>query len=60
MEFPPEEWDVFPGEDINSAAPRAAGTLNMELLVQARPRRCAQLPGGGRLAVPHADLAEGR
>jgi hypothetical protein len=37
MEFPPEEWDVFPGEEFNSAAPRAAGALNMELLVQARP-----------------------
>jgi hypothetical protein len=37
MEFPPEVWDVFPGEDFNSAAPHAAGALNMELLVQARP-----------------------
>jgi hypothetical protein len=37
MDYPPSDWDVFPSEEFNSAAPRAAGALNMELLIQVRP-----------------------
>jgi hypothetical protein len=37
MDFPPESWDVFPSEEFGTAAPRAAGPLNMELFVQVRP-----------------------
>jgi hypothetical protein len=37
MEFNPEAWDCFPAEEFNTAAPRAASSLNMELLIQARP-----------------------
>jgi hypothetical protein len=36
MEFPPKAWDVFPAEQIVTAAPRDPGELGMELLVQMR------------------------
>jgi hypothetical protein len=37
MQFDLGSWDFFPAEDFNTAAPRAAGPLNAELLVQVRP-----------------------
>jgi hypothetical protein len=37
MEFDPAAWDCFPAEEFNSAAPRAASALHMELLIQVRP-----------------------
>jgi hypothetical protein len=37
MDFSPEEWGVFPAEEFNTAAPRAAGQLYMELMIQVRP-----------------------
>ncbi len=36
MEFPPNAWDVFPAEQLDTAAPRDPGELGMELLVQMR------------------------
>jgi hypothetical protein len=37
MEFMPGNWDCFPLEEFGTAAPREAGALNMELLMQVRP-----------------------
>jgi hypothetical protein len=37
MEFPPSDYTVFGAEDFLTAAPRTAGGVCMELLVQMRP-----------------------
>ena len=36
MDFP-HEWEKFPADDFNSAAPRSSGCLTAELLAQVRP-----------------------
>jgi hypothetical protein len=37
MEFPPEDYAIFAATDFDTAAPRSAGAVTMELLVQTRP-----------------------
>jgi len=36
MEFPPEDWDVFPAEDFELAEPRDPGQCGVEVMVQIR------------------------
>jgi len=36
MDFPPEEWDIFPAEDFELAEPRDPGTCGVEVMVQIR------------------------
>jgi len=36
MDFPPEEWDIFPTEDFELAEPRDPGECGAEVMVQIR------------------------
>jgi len=36
MEFPPEDWPVFPANDFELAVPRDPGALGIEVMAQAR------------------------
>jgi hypothetical protein len=41
MEFPPTGWEIFEAKLFESAAPRIAGDLVMDMMVQVRPNgRC--------------------
>ena len=56
MDFPPEEWDIFPAEDFNVAVPRAPGACGVELLAQIRPN--GQVLDHWRLALGGTEILE--
>ena len=37
MEFPPPNWDIFPGAEFENAMPRNPGNLGAEVMAQVRP-----------------------
>ena len=56
MDFPPEEWDVFPAEDFDLASPRDPGSLGVEVMAQVR--NDGRLIDHFRLALGGSDMLE--
>ena len=56
MDFPPEEWEIFPAEDFELAGPRDPGTLGVEVMAQARNN--GRLIDHFRLALGGSDMLE--
>ncbi len=56
MEFPPNQWEIFPSEDFDLAVPRDPGELGVELMAQARPN--GRIQDHFRLALGGSRLIE--